>query len=281
MDDDEPSVALAQIITVMHITAMTERPTLQAYGELQRVYDFYNDRLFAGQLPPCLITLQRQKRTYGFFTRGRFGTRDGRTTDEIAINPEYFATVPLVEVLQTLVHEMAHLWQNHFGKPSRACYHNTEWADKMEALGLMPSSTGREGGRRVGQHMADYVIVGGRFEAETAKLLEDGFLITWLDRYPAPAPAVPGPGPGATRRPDTAAGEADPKYSRLNLPAEALVAPVTPSTSAEAVAATYQNRSNRVKYSCPGCGASCWGKPGLRLGCMDCNCKFASVSGGV
>lgn len=249
---------------------MTKSPTQQAYGELQQAYDFYNERLFENALPPCLITFQRQKRTYGFFTRARFGTRDGRTTDEIAMNPEYFATVPLVEVLQTLVHEMAHLWQDHFGKPPRKCYHNKEWASKMETVGLMPSDTGREGGNRVGQHMADYVIAGGRFEAETKKLLDEGFLITWLDRYPAPAPAVPGPGPGTTRRPGALDGETDTKYSRLNLPAAALVAPVTASTSAEVVEAPTRNRSNRVKYSCLGCGVSCWGKPGLRLGCLEC-----------
>jgi len=26
---------------------------------------------------------------------------------------------------------MAHLWQHHHGKPSRAAYHNREWASKM------------------------------------------------------------------------------------------------------------------------------------------------------
>jgi hypothetical protein len=30
--------------------------------------------------------------------------------------------------LSTLVHEMAHLQQNHFGKSSRTGYHNKEWA---------------------------------------------------------------------------------------------------------------------------------------------------------
>ena len=100
------------------------KPTEEAYAELQHAYDFYNSGLFGGRLPSCLITFQRQKRTFGYYSKDRFGTRDGRKTDEIAMNPEYFAVVPMVEVLQTLVHEMTHLWQEHFGKPSRACYHN-------------------------------------------------------------------------------------------------------------------------------------------------------------
>lgn len=35
------------------------RATERAYAELQQAYDFYNQRLFDGQLPDCLITFQR------------------------------------------------------------------------------------------------------------------------------------------------------------------------------------------------------------------------------
>ena len=43
---------------------------------------------------------------------------------------------PIEESMGTLVHEMVHFWQQEFGTPSRRGYHNREWADKMEALGL-------------------------------------------------------------------------------------------------------------------------------------------------
>ena len=131
-------------------------PTAQAYAELQLAFDHYNRELFAGELPPCLITMQREKRSYGYFSSERFvHHHDKSKTDEIAINPAYFAVVPLLEVLQTVAHEMVHAWQFHFGNPSRSGYHNREWADKMEAIGLMPSSTGQPGGARTGQKMAD------------------------------------------------------------------------------------------------------------------------------
>lgn len=92
-------------------------PTYQTYSELQQAYDHFNATLFDSKLPYCLITLQREKRTVGYFSAARFASLDGSTTDEIAINPSYFAVVPLVETMQTLVHEMAHLWQQHLGKP--------------------------------------------------------------------------------------------------------------------------------------------------------------------
>ena len=95
-------------------------PTERTYAELKLAYDTFNARLFDGQLPACLITLQREKRTCGYFSSQRFGTRQGETTDEIALNPEFFAVTPLIETLQTILHEMIHLWQAHFGRPTSA-----------------------------------------------------------------------------------------------------------------------------------------------------------------
>lgn len=79
-------------------------PTHETYRELQQAYDHFNERLFDGQLPSCLITLQREKRTFGYFSAARFVSDDGSTTDEIAMNPSYFAAMPIIETMQTLVH---------------------------------------------------------------------------------------------------------------------------------------------------------------------------------
>ena len=60
-------------------------PTAQAYAELQLAFDHYNRELFAGELPPCLITMQREKRSYGYFSSERFvHHHDKSKTDEIA-----------------------------------------------------------------------------------------------------------------------------------------------------------------------------------------------------
>lgn len=250
---------------------MQQRPTEEAYAELQQAYDVYNDTLFDGVLPPCLITFQRQKKTFGYFSSMRFGRRDGIKSDEIALNPEYFAVVPMIEVLQTLVHEQTHLWQSHFGKPSRACYHNTEWADKMEEIGLMPSSTSRPGGKRVGQYMGDYVISGGRFEQATADLLSTGFMISWLDRFPVQLPA-------SHVYPEVSASVPVADNARLTaerpvslLPASALEAPSATLIATFIEKTKTGNRSNRSKYSCPSCTLNVWGKPGLKIGCVTCD----------
>ncbi|MBJ3115000.1 SprT-like domain-containing protein, partial [Salmonella enterica subsp. enterica serovar Typhimurium] len=132
-----------------------------------------------------LLHLQREKQTYGYFSPERFVNSQGTRTDEIAMNPAYFAVCPPEEIMQTLCHEMCHLWQHHFGKPGRRGYHNKEWADFMEAIGLMPSSTGAPGGARTGDKMADYAIEGGRFLEAYESLMTDDYRISWMDRFPS------------------------------------------------------------------------------------------------
>ena len=221
-------------------------PTAVTYAELQRAFDHFNERLFDGELPPCLLTLQREKKTYGYFSHRRFiSSAAGQTfTDEIALNPAYFATGGLRETLQTIVHEMVHLWQAHFGKPGRARYHNKEFAAKMKAVGLMPSSTGKPGGAETGEKMADYAIEGGPFLAAVAELATEDFRISWHDRY--------------------CEGLTD----------------ANPDSIAELIAAgvivqgqeAKPSKPTRVKYQCKATRTNVWGKPGLTL--------FCSIDGG-
>ena len=160
---------------------MNAKPTKQAYTELQTAYDFFNRKLFKGQLPPCLITMQRKNRTYGYFSGNRWADRGGAITDEIAMNPVHFKR-SIEEVLSTLAHEMAHLWQHHCGEPSRNGYHNREWGAKMDEIGLCPSHTGKPGGRRTGQQMSHYIVDDGPFAVACQALLDKGLTITWTDR---------------------------------------------------------------------------------------------------
>ncbi len=247
------------------------KPTVKTYAELQLAYDTFNARLFGGQLPECLITLQREKRTYGYFSADRFGNRNGETIDEIALNPSYFAVVPIVEIMQTLAHEMVHLWQYHFGTPGRGRYHNGEWAEKMEALGLMPSSTGKPGGKRTGDCIADYPLDGGRFLQVCCDLLTRDYQISWYDRF-APADAV------AASQSNVASLAPSLPPAGASIPAISGVQLVQASASAGApapgeVAGAATNKSNRSKYTCC-CNTNLWGKPGLKIQCCECGQVF-------
>ena len=251
-------------------------PTRETYAELQHAYEHFNQRLFGDTLPQCLITLQREKRTCGYFSAARFASLDGRTTDEIALNPTYFAAVPIIETLQTLVHEMTHLWQHHFGKPGRARYHNEEWAQKMESVGLMPSSTGRPGGRRTGDMMADYAITDGPFLAACDALLTASFQLSWYDRFPAIEHVATGQWSMATQIQGMQGTQ--PPMAAVPALAEAVrpVGAPAPSTGTSTTESPPANRSLRVKYRCSGCASpvQVWGKPGLKLVCGECHEGF-------
>lgn len=166
------------------------RPTRETYDPLQQAYENLNRALFEGSLPNCLITLQRHKKSYGYFCGDRFARSDGTLSDEIALNPSHFRDRPQEDVLSTLVHEMVHLWQHHFGTPGRGRYHNVEWAEKMKAIGLQPTSTAKEGGAETGDVMGHMIVPDGPFDRAVRKLLARGLVVSWIEqpeKRPAPA----------------------------------------------------------------------------------------------
>jgi hypothetical protein len=118
-------------------------------------------------------------RTGDIFKRASGGEHD--TVSEIALNPQKWRKLPIDENLSTLVHEMCHLQQHTFGKPSRRGYHNREWAGMMEAVGLIPSHDGKPGGRKTGQNMSDYIEPGGRFALSCGAFLELGYDLSFHD----------------------------------------------------------------------------------------------------
>jgi SprT-like family len=160
-------------------------PPARTYASLDVAYDFFNRELFNDTLPRCLITMQRGRGYYGYFSGDRFvNVKDSsEITDEIALNPNHFQERTVGGVLSTLVHEMAHLWQHHLGEPGRGRYHNKEWAAKMVQIGLIPSSTGEPGGKQTGDRVSHYVQEGGRFERSCASYLAGDATVLFQDSH--------------------------------------------------------------------------------------------------
>jgi hypothetical protein len=165
------------------MSALPTDPTTRTYSGLTDAYGFFNARLFAGRLPPCLITMQRKSKAYGYFAGRRFTTPDHtEVTDEIALNPRHFAERSTEETLATLVREMVHLQQQHFGTPSRPGYHNRQWAGMMRAVGLIPTATGEPGGKQTGQQVGHCIEPSGRFALACAELIEElGFSVPYVE----------------------------------------------------------------------------------------------------
>lgn len=263
-----------QDVTRVELKRLGIHPTGAVYSELSKAYNFFNRRLFDGELPVCVITLQREKSSMGYFSRCRFVRHTGEKAHEIAMNPSYFASISKTEIMQTLVHEMVHLWQAEFGSPGRNRYHNKEWAQKMQSVGLMPSDTSAPGGRKTGDRMGDYVIEGGVFDSACQKLLTElPELISWLDRvavYVRP-PQDPrqllalemsdGEEPDPLRL-----QEAEQQYLKNLEEYQELVQ----QQGALEIGHIVRPEATKARFTCPNCGTKVWGKFGLKVFCGNC-----------
>jgi len=162
---------------------MTKRndsaPTSSQFAAFQRMFDYFNVALFGGKLPPVLLNFSRAANTLGFFAPERWEREGEKATHEISLNPAYLKNRPQRDTASTLVHEMAHHWQQECGKPGRRGYHNEEWAAKMDEIGLSPSSTAAPGGSRVGYKVSHFIIEGGAFAAAYAKMPSE-YLLPWV-----------------------------------------------------------------------------------------------------
>jgi hypothetical protein len=81
-------------------------------------YDHLNRELFKAALPDVFITYQRRANSAGYFSPDRFSARVSELgRHELALNPDGFIGQSDEWIVSVLGHEMAHVWQQHFGKP--------------------------------------------------------------------------------------------------------------------------------------------------------------------
>src|SRR5687767_4642412 len=107
----------------------SEAYTKTEYQGFQHAYDVFNRELFGRSLPQVLVTLQRHANTRGYFSPKRFhGRIDKAAVHDLALNPDTFTGRPDESILSTLVHEMAHVWQQTHGDPPRRGSHDRQWA---------------------------------------------------------------------------------------------------------------------------------------------------------
>jgi hypothetical protein len=242
-------------------------PTLAFYASLQTGYDHFNTHLFKNELPSCLITLRSASRVYGYHHANRFIAADGQQLAELGLHPGFFTLRPIESVLSTLVHEMAHHWQNHCGTPTQSNPHNKEWAQKMETLGLMPSHTGLPGGKKTGRSVSHYIVPDGPYLKACQQLLASGFQIPWLDRH-APAPPEREIAHQAALK---AAG------IEINLtPPPSATLPDQINGKATLIGPPPKRPNTRVKHTCPDCGAKAWAAPETLLTCGECQLAMES-----
>ena len=237
--------------------------TTQQFSTLDDLYAFYNVELFGAALPDCIINLSRRPRSRGFFAYNLWAavyknnSEDTEYSHEISINPDYMLR-PAIDWHSTFVHEMVHLWQFEFGKPARAYFHNREWVDKMESIGLIPSDTGKPGGKKIGQSIAHYIDPDGLYYKVFNSLDEDALNTLRLRYLPVISLESLKKSNYVITNPGDAGGDESTEGAEVT------------GTEEE----TKISKSGiRLKYTCP-CGNNVWGKSGLLIHCLECDGNY-------
>ncbi len=223
-------------------------PTNDQFAAYRAMWTYFNAALFGGALGHVILNFSRLARSLGFFAPERWRDAGDQVTHEISLNPAHLKRDNAKDAASTLVHEMAHLWRHGQPNPPRNGYHDRQWADKMEALGLMPSSTAAPGGARVGYRMSHWIIPGGPFERAFEQMPAECHL------------------PWTCGIDDEARGEKKSKKEKKEKEKKE-------KKEKEA------ERKVKVKYSCPDCGLNVWGRAGLRLRCEDCDEELVAADG--
>jgi len=224
-------------------------PTVQQFRAFENAYEYFNQVLFQMELPGVILNLSRKSKAMGFVAPFRWRKAEQEsgakgTLHELSINPEILC-MGMIDVYSTLVHEQCHIWQHEYGAPSRNGYHNKEWADKMESIGLIPSTTGKPGGSKTGQNMSDYPAKDGKFMHA---------LDTMPEAYRLPFVSI----------------EGDPVVVAISAPSPT---PPLGRPAGAHIPRPTKGKRNKVKYTCS-CGNNVWGKPELTIFCGECEEAF-------
>lgn len=145
------------------------------YGEMEKAFKFYNEKLFGGSLPEVVFSLDDRNGIRGCFSLSTLVNEEGNIIAKISINPSYIKEGEEKKILCTLVHEMCHLKRFMDGERLSNGYHSKKWAQVMKESGLIPTDDGTMDGKETGFAMTQYVEKGGAFDIYTKKLFEKGF----------------------------------------------------------------------------------------------------------
>ena len=224
-------------------------PSLQACAELQFALNYFNQAFWNGQVPDPILMYTSKPNCFGYFAPDKFERSDGKVVSAIALNSAYLAVRSDRVSLSTLEHEAVHAWRHYLGPLNRkgsrgtAGYHDSVWADEMERIGLIPSSTAAPGGKRTGYRVSHYILPGGMFDQVCSELLATGFRISWADRIVRP-------------------NSGDFCFGASEAGGES----VGPNAALKA------KKRDRIRFTCPvkSCGLNAWAKPSAKLICGNC-----------
>ena len=229
------------------------KTSTELYAKIQKVIDALDKAFFSGKgkakIPEVVFAINNSCRAcvVAYVQADALYDKSNNTKLQyMGINPSYLDR-SIEHILGTICHELCHVYENAFIHIPRGGYHDKQWASLMEDCGLEPKYLNKSK-----TAVTHNIKEGGEFEAFVEKFKEengeDYFNIVAysaeVERKTKKALGIEDDGEDDSPKPDNADKPVK-KYNR-----------------------------NKIKYTCPDCGAKVWGKSGLNIYCNDCECSF-------
>ena len=122
--------------------AIGAKEYIETVTYLSKMYDFFNEKLFCGELEKPVITISpdEKNKAYGWITRDKLWKENENDEGMYEINiSAQFLNRSICETAATLIHEMCHQWArvNDFQDTARSgSYHNKLFRKIAEDHGL-------------------------------------------------------------------------------------------------------------------------------------------------
>lgn len=218
------------------------KPTIEQFSKYQAAYDYFNRKLFGGVLSPCLLVFREGKKKKNAIVLGHFAWERWATADGTTTHE--ISLNP-----ETLRRPLVDTWSTlvhemvHQWQFDHGDPPRSGYHDREWAAKMV----------QIGLVPSDTGEPGGKQTGQrmTHYIDQSGAFLAAVNTMPdsikLPWAAGTGIEPGPKEPKE---GEKEPK-SR-----------------------------NKVKYTCPGCKANCWGKPDLNVRCGECDEAFTASESG-
>lgn len=234
------------------------KTSTELYAKIQKVIDGLDATFFSGKgkqkIPELVFAINNQCRacvTAFVSPDALYDKVNNKKLQYMGINPKYLNR-DMRDILATICHELCHIYENAYIHIPRGGYHDKQWVELMKDCGLNP------------------VFLNKSKTAVSTKVVEDGdftkFVAKFKENHGEDYFNIVEYSPIVEHQTKVTLGiedddEDDDKDDD------------TPKADNADKPIKKYNR-NKIKYTCPDCGAKVWGKAGLHIECTDCACSF-------
>lgn len=227
----------------------------ELYAKIQSCIDEIDSRFFSGKgkqkIPELVFAINNSCKacvTAYVSPNALYDKKTNTKLQYMGLNPRHFDR-DLSLILATLCHELCHVYENAYIHIPRGGYHDREWDKLMRDCGLEPCYMNKSR-TAVSTKISEDGVFRKFVEDFKEAHGEDYFNIveyTWeIEHKTRIALGIEDEEDGDDEAPK--ADNADKPVKKYN--------------------------RNKIKYTCPDCGAKVWGKAGLNIECVDCACSF-------